>query len=291
MKCVLAQNQNTMVELERLQDTNADLNRQNDDLKRKYTKKAESYKVLDRSYMDLVRPLRVTDDNYSTIYSRLVHIKVSIETLIQKAKGVGSANLKKKVAIEQFRKSNLLEDFPVEESLLEPDHLNLYMESAVMTTLVERFFNRALGCIFDHDEEFEKVRRWVDSRDSKIAMRWRQQLCVLVAQGPDAMECRKETEVNDAAMVITSLVSRVYSNIDMSAKIRELCYNSLDLALAMYGMDSIIQPASTPLNTPFDDLTMTTPQKSNPAGKVSLVIFPAFEDKVAFNMKPKVWCA
>ncbi|CAO3568846.1 unnamed protein product [Mortierella alpina] len=291
MKCALAQNQDRTVELERLQDTYADLTRQNDDLKRRYTKKAESYKELDRNYMDLVRPLHVTSDNYSTICSRLVHIKVSIETLIQKAKGIGSANLKKEVVIEHLRDSNLLEDFPVEESLLEPYHLNLCMESAIMTELINRFFNKPLGYIFDHDEEFEKIRRWVDSRDTKTAARWRQQLCVLVAQDSDAMQCRRERKINEAAMVLMSLVSRVYTNVDMSVKIRELCCNSFDLSFAMFGMEAIIQPVSTPLGTLFDDKTMTTPQKSNPTGTVSLVIFPAFQDKIAFNMKPKVWCA
>ncbi|KAF9572898.1 hypothetical protein EC968_009203 [Mortierella alpina] len=291
MKCALAQNQDSMVELERLQDTYSDLSRQNDDLKRKYTKKVESYKELDRNYMDLVRPLHVTVDNYSTICSRLVHIKVSVENLIQKAKGVGSANLKKEVVIEHLRDSNVLENFPVEESLLEPYHLNLCMESAIMTELIHRFFNRPLGYIFDHDEEFEKIRRWVDSRDTKIAARWRQQLCVLVSQDSDAMEFRRERKINEAVMVLMSLVSRVYPNVDMSVKIRELCCNSFDLSFAMFGMEAIIQPVSTPLGTPFDDTTMMTPQKSNPTGTVSLVIFPAFEDKIAFNMKPKVWCA
>ncbi|KAG0001683.1 hypothetical protein BGZ80_003121 [Entomortierella chlamydospora] len=287
----LARNQDTMATLERLQDAHAYLIRQNDDLKRKYTKKVESYKELDKNYMDLVRPLQVSGDDYSTIYSRLMHIRVSIENLIQKARGDGSANLNKEAAIEHFRGSNLLEEFPVDESLLESYHLNLYMESAIMTGLIERLFNRALACIFDQSEEFEKISRWVDNRDNKIAVRWRQQLCVLAARDSDAMKCRREREVNEAATVLSSLVTRVYPNVDMSIKIKKLCYNAFDLSFAMFGMESIIQPASTPLGVPFDDINMTTPQKSNPTGIVSLVIFPAFRDNAAFNITPKVWCS
>ncbi|KAF9349935.1 hypothetical protein BGX26_011842 [Mortierella sp. AD094] len=283
----LARNQDTMAKLERLQDAKACLIRQNDDLKLKYTKKVESYKELDRNYMNLVRPLQVSGDDYSTIYSRLMHIRVSIENLVQKARGEGSANLNKEAAIEHFRGSKLLEGFPVEESLLESYHLNLYMESAIMTGLIERLFNRALACIFDQSEEFEKISRWVDKRDNKIAVRWRQQLCVLVARDSDAMKCRKEGEVNEAATVLLNLVTKVYPNVDMSTKIKELCYHAFDLSFAMFGMESIIQPASTPLGVPFDDTTMITPQKSNPTGIVSLVIFPAFRDKAAFYITPK----
>ncbi|KAF9961369.1 hypothetical protein BGZ70_008299 [Mortierella alpina] len=276
--------------LKQLQDTNADLNREIDGWKRKYTKKVESYKELDKNYMDLVRPVHVSGDDYSSIYRRLMHIRASIETLVQKAKGNGSANLNKEAAINHFRKSNLLEDFPVQEPFLEPYHLNLYMESVIMTGLIDRFFNRALGCVFDQSREFEKISSWVDNRDNKIAARWRQQLCVLLVQDSNVMDSRREREVNKATVMLSNLLSRVYANTDMSGKIRELCFDAFDLSFAMFGTEPLIHPASTPLGTPFDDITMTTPQKSNPTGKVSLVIFPAFEDANAFSIKPKVWC-
>ncbi|KAF9285634.1 hypothetical protein BGZ68_003679 [Mortierella alpina] len=276
--------------LRQLQDTNADLNREIDDWKRKYTKKVESYKELNKNYMDLVRPLHVSGDDYSSIYRRLMHIRASIETLVQKAKGNGSANLNKEAAIGHFRQSNLLENFPVKEPFLEPYHLNLYIESAIMTGLIDRFFNRSLGCVFDQSGEFEKISSWVNNRDSKIAARWRQQLCVLLVQDCNVMGCRREREVNEATMVLSDLLSRVYANTDMSVKIRELCFEAFDLSFTMFGMESLIHPASTPLGTPFDDTTMTTPQQSNPTGTVSLVIFPAFEDTNAFSIKPKVWC-
>lgn len=288
----LAWKKDMLANLGQLQDTNADLKEQYDDLKRKYNKKVEIYKELDKTYMDLVRPLRVSGDDHSTIHSRLVHIRVSIESLVQKARGEGSANLNKEAAIDHFRESKLLEDFPVKEAILESYHLNLYMESAIMTALIDQLFNRALGCIFHQSKEFEEISEWVQERDSKIAARWRQQLCILIAQDVKAMECQRESEANEAVMILSHLVSRVYPNLDMSVKIRELCYKAFDLSFVMLGMESIIYPVSTPLGTLFDDTTMTTPQKSNPTGTVSLVIFPAFRNTDnTFNIKPKVWCS
>ncbi|KAH7054850.1 hypothetical protein BKA57DRAFT_236723 [Linnemannia elongata] len=284
-------NQSMIAKIEELRDTNVDLKQRYDELRRRYDKKVESYKELDKNYMDLVRPLQVSKDDHSTIYHRLEHIRVSIENLIQKARGEGSANLNKEAAINHFRKSKLLEGFPVEEASLESYHLNLYMESAVMTILIDRVFSRALRCIFRQSKEFEEISRWVEERDSKIAARWRQQLCILIAQDSDAMECRREREVKKAAMVLSNLVSRVYPKVDMSVKIKGLCYLTFELSFVMLGMESRIYPVSTPLGTPFDDTTMTTPQKSNPIGSVSLVIFPAFVDNNnSFYIKPKVWC-
>jgi hypothetical protein len=106
------------------------------------------------------------------------------------------------------------------------------------------------------------------------------------------MERRREGEVSEAAAAISDLVFRVYQNVSMSINIRELCYNAFDLSFVMLGMESCIYPVLTPLGTPFVHTAMTTPQKSNPAGVVSLVIFPAFVDNNnSFHIKPKVWCS
>ncbi|KAG0202513.1 hypothetical protein BGX28_005001 [Mortierella sp. GBA30] len=275
-----------------LEYANIDLQQQYDDLRRRYTKKVESYKELDKNYMDLVRPLQVTGDDQSTVYSRLMHVRVSIEGLVQKAKGDRSANMKKEAAIEHFRDSGLLKEFPVQEAHLDYYHLNFYMESAIMTTLVARFFSRPLECIFDQSKEFEGIREWVDRQDRKIAARWRQQLCILIAKDVKAMDGRREEEVSKAAEELECLVSRVYPNVDMSAKIKELCYKTFDLSYAMFGMESMVRPVSPRLGTPFNETDMTTPQKSNSRGSVSLVIFPTFQDDGGgFHFKAKVWCA
>ncbi|KAF9085045.1 hypothetical protein BGX29_002190, partial [Mortierella sp. GBA35] len=129
LNSVLAWKQDMSAKLGQLQDTNTDLKQQYAVMKRRYDKKVESYKELDKNYMDLVRPLHVSGDDHSTIYSRLVHIRVSIESLVQKARGDGSANLNREAAIDHFKESKLLGDFPFEEATLESYHLNLYMES------------------------------------------------------------------------------------------------------------------------------------------------------------------
>ncbi|KAG0311167.1 hypothetical protein BGZ99_010356 [Dissophora globulifera] len=291
MSILREQNRNIMEENGHLEHTNTDLLQQYDDLRHRYDRKVESFKELDKNYMDLVRPLLVTNDDPSTIYNRLMKIRVSIEHLVQKAKGDRSINLQREAALEHFRSSGLLQVFPVKESLLEPYHLNLYIESAIMMVLIHHLFVRPLGCHFDKYKEFQEIRVWMNRRDRKLAIRWRQQLCILVAQDGSAMAHGREEGVSEAARVIVDLISTVYSHEDMSAKIKELCYNTFDLSFAMFGMESMIFPMPIRLGIPFDNEVMTTPQKSNPEGSVSLVIFPAFQDADKnFYLKPKVWC-
>ncbi|KAF8926475.1 hypothetical protein BGZ58_011155 [Dissophora ornata] len=106
-----------------------------------------------------------------------------------------------------------------------------------------------------------------------------------------SMQAHRKHKLDDVVDWLSEMVSGVYSNVDMSAKITKLCGRAMYLAIAMFGFEYVISPNFTPLGTPFNDETMTMPQKSNPAGTVTPVIFPAFGDKSdTFNMEAKVWC-
>ncbi|KAF8922840.1 hypothetical protein BGZ58_003717, partial [Dissophora ornata] len=273
-----------------LQHNNSELERGYADLQRKLDKKNRSYKEMAKNYMDQIRPTRVSDDDTSAIYNRLTQIRVSIEQLIQRARGDRFANLNKDVALEYFKDSELFAGMADLELELSAYHLDLCMESAVMSTLVHHFFQRPLGCIFEHSEEFEGIYSWVSGRDNKIGDRWRQQLYTMVLQDP-SIEARRQQKVNYAADALSEMVSLVYPNVDMSVNITELCNKAFELAIAMFGCEYVIFPIPTPPGMPFDEETMAVPQKSNPAGTVTLVIFPAFGDNGSTsNMKAKVWC-
>ncbi|KAF9394337.1 hypothetical protein BGX21_010414 [Mortierella sp. AD011] len=281
-------NQKMAIEIDRLRHNNSQLVQQNEELKVKYNKKAARYSELDKDYRDLIRNIQVTDDDHSTIYQRLTNIRTAIENLIQKARR--SASMNREHAIEHFRNSKRVDEFHVLEADLERYNLDLYMESAIMYILINSFFLGPLGCIFDRVQEFVTLSDWVDQKDKKVAGRWRQQLCVLVDQDEAAKE-RKENAILRVAGEITKLVYDVYTKVDMGSKIFVLCRDAFDLSFAMYGMEHKIYPFETPFDTPFDDETMTTPQSSNPDGKVSLLIFPAFKDDIdLFKIPPKVWC-
>ncbi|KAF9915435.1 hypothetical protein FBU30_002004, partial [Linnemannia zychae] len=150
-------NRKFLAELDHLKDTNEDLEKKHDELTRKLNKKVESYKELNKNYMELVRPLRVSDDDHSTIYSRLARIRVSIESLVQSVKSEGSVIPKKDVVINYFSKYICLDKFCDEEADLDSYHISLLMESAVMSILIDHLFNRALGCIFPQSQEFENI--------------------------------------------------------------------------------------------------------------------------------------
>ncbi|KAF9104390.1 hypothetical protein BGX27_010114 [Mortierella sp. AM989] len=284
-------NQQLYEELEELKSQNTRLAQDNMNLNRKYDMKAESHRNLSKEYMDLVRPIMTTNYDYATIHRDLVGIRVSIENLVQRAKGIRSSNMKKEAVVQHFKSSGQLEGFPIPEDDLEPYHLSLYIESAIMSVLMDSFFSRPLECIFDYGEKFKDIYRWVDERDSKVSTRWRQQLCVLAIRDTHAMNLKREQEVTKAVISLSRLVRKFYSNVDMSSTITELCYAAFDLSFGMFGMESLITPVSIPLGMQFDNESMDAAYDSNMEGDVSLVIIPAFKgiDSTSW-VKPKVWC-
>ncbi|KAG0266597.1 hypothetical protein BG011_001786 [Mortierella polycephala] len=277
-------------ELNRTRGAYHDLHRQHMELQQKLAKRDRDYDVMSKNYLEHVRLIRATDDDHSTIMERLTQLKVSIEHLIRKAQGGRSVNLNKEAALEHFKSSGLLEAFPVPEDKLEPYHLNLYMESVVMSTLVSRFFDKPLCCVFEHNQGFKEIYDWMLARNQKLAVRWRQQLCVMLTQDP-ITRARQEEEVTATAKTLSELITNVYANANELAKIRDICNRAFELAIAMTALESVISPTSVPLGTQFDEENMGSSLKSNPDGKVALVIFPAFRDsECAFDVRPKVWC-
>ncbi|KAF9948044.1 hypothetical protein BGZ65_008343, partial [Modicella reniformis] len=284
---VVMEKQSVDSELDRTRGAYHELHRQYVDLQQKLDKRERDYEVMSRNYLEHVRLIRATDDDHSTIMDRLTQLKASIEHLIRKAQGTRSVNLNKEAAVEHFRNSGLLKDFPVPEDKLESYHLNLYMESVVMSTLVSSFFDKPLSCIFEYNKGFKEIYTWMLTRNEKLAVRWRQQLCKMLADDP-ATKIRQEEEVAMTAKALSELVSKVYANINELNKIKDICNKSFELAIAMTGLESVISPISVSLGTQYDEETMGTSLKSNPEGKVALVIFPAFRDSdCAFDIRPK----
>ncbi|KAF9380532.1 hypothetical protein CPB97_008283 [Podila verticillata] len=267
-----------------------DLHKKYSDVTAKLARRDQEYEVMSKNYLDHVRLIRATDDDHSTIMERLTQLKVGIEHLVRTAQGPRSVNLNRKEAIDHFKGTGKLATFPISEDKLEPYHLNLYMESVVMSTLVTCFFDRPLSCIFDFNEGFQDIYDWMSQRNDKSAVRWRQQLCQMLAQDP-ATKVRQAEEVDKAAAALSELISKVYTGSNVMAKIRDLCNKAFELAVAMTGMESAISAVYIPLGTSFDEENMGSSLKSNCEGKVALVIFPAFRDRIqAFNIPPKVWC-
>ncbi|KAK3828476.1 MAG: hypothetical protein J3Q66DRAFT_322752 [Benniella sp.] len=286
----LQANQEKDAEKERLLKSLNALEHQNKELQATLTKRERDYEVIAKNYLDHVRMIRATDDDHSTIIERLTQLKAAIEHLIRKVQGQRSANLNRTAVIEHFKDSGLLYSFPVDEENLEAFHLNLYTESVVMDTLVSNFFDKPLCSIFEYNKGFKDIYDWMYQRNDKLAIRWRQQLCVMLTQDPET-KARQEVQVSTTADALTRLISEFYNGSNEAAKIHDLCSKAFDLAIAMTALDSVISPAHVPLNTPFDEESMAPALKNNPEGKVALIIFPAFKDTAkAFNMRPKVWC-
>ncbi|KAF9356009.1 hypothetical protein BGX26_005837 [Mortierella sp. AD094] len=286
----LQEKQSVEHELNRTRGAYHDLHRQFTELQQKMAKKDRDYEVMSKNYLEHVRLIRATDDDHSTIMDRLTQLKASIEHLIRKAQGGRSVNLNKEAAVKHFKDSGLLENFPVSEDKLEAYHLNLYMESVVMSTLVDCFFGKPLSCIFDYNKGFKEIYDWMKERNDKLAVRWRQQLCVMLTQSP-ATKIRQEEEVTTVAGALSELMSQVYTNTNELSKIKDICNKAFELAIAMTALESVITPVTVELGTDFDEENMGTSLKSNPEGKVALVIFPAFKDEAnAFDVRPKVWC-
>ncbi|KAF9935536.1 hypothetical protein BGZ65_003280 [Modicella reniformis] len=194
-------------------------------------------------------------------------------------------------AIQHFSNMGLLVDFPLQEHQLEPFHYSLLMETAMMLILTHQLFARPLQCIFDGTKEFEAICTWMESQGSTVTARWRQELCLSIAQDVGEMKLRKEKEVDLAIVKLKELVSSVYGNVDMSDKIKELCNIAFDLSYAMYGMESRVYPIQVKLGSPFNEEEMTMAKRSDPSGSVSFMVFPGFQDSNnKLYYKAKVWC-
>ncbi|KAG0313979.1 hypothetical protein BG000_005692, partial [Podila horticola] len=215
------------------------------DLVDKYDKTVKKYDELDEKYLAIARTLQVTDDDQSTIIRKLTDMRSAIEDLVTKGKGQSSVNLNRVAAIQHFWDSELLQGFPVQEQDLEPFHLNLYIESVIVTILLNRLFMKPLQCIFDQGQEFEAICDWVERQGSQAAARWRQELCILIAKNSKEMADRKATVVSTVVAELKALVSRIYLNVDetdMFNRIQVLCNMAFDLSYAMFGMESRIYP-------------------------------------------------
>jgi hypothetical protein len=266
------------------------LAKEKQELQAKLDARERDYQTMSKNYLEHVRLIRATDDDHSTIIDRLNQLKTFIEQMIRKAQGSRSCNLNRTAAIEYLKSYGLLETFPIAEKNLEPFHINLFMESIVMNVLVSRFFDQPLCCVFDYNHGFTQIYDWMNSRNHSQAVRWRQQLCLMLTQDAET-KSRQEKEVAMTADALTELITRVYNGSNEGLKIRDICNRAFDLSVAMTGIESVIKPSVPPLSTPFDEEYMKSSLKSNPQGKVALVIFPAFKDKEEnFNIGPKVWC-
>lgn len=277
----------------KLQDAYADLEHYYKEQGRKFKKTARDYEDLDKKYMDLARTLQVTEDDRSTINKKLSAVASSIENLVIRGRGNGSVNLNRGAAIQNFNNLGLLAYFPLQEDHLETFHYSLLMEAAIMLILCHHLFERPLQCIFDGSEQFEAICGWMESRGSTVTARWRQELCLFLAQDDGEMKLRKEKEVDVAIMELKELVSSVFGNVDtyMSDKLEELCNIAFDLSYAMYGMESKVYPIPVQRGSPFNEEEMTLAKRSDPSGSVSFMVFPRFQDsnnKLYF--KAKVWC-
>ncbi|GJJ71576.1 P-type Cu+ transporter [Entomortierella parvispora] len=253
-----------------LQGAYSELEHNHNELKRKHETVLRKYEDLDRKYMDIARSLQVTGDDRSTINKQLEAIYSAIETMVIRLRGKASVNLNRAVAIEQLRDFGLLQDFPIQEDQLESFHLNLLMECALMCTLSNHLFSRPLQCIFDGSQEFETICELVEQRGSKASDRWRQELCILIAQDGEGMAHRKEIEVSNVKAELEHWVSSVYGNVDaaITNKIQELCSSAFDLSYALLGMESRVYPVWPDIGSQFNNNEMKKSTRSNPEGLV-----------------------
>lgn len=277
----------------KFQESYADLQHYCKEQGRKFKKMARDYEDLDRKYMDLARTLQVTEDDRSTINKKLSAVASLIENLVLRGRGNGSVNLNRGAAIQHFSNLGFLAYFPLQEHQLETFHYSLLMEAAIMLILCLQLFERPLQCIFDGSEQFEVICGWMESRGSTVTARWRQELCLFLAQDDREMKLRKEKEVDVAIVELKELVSSVYGKVDtyMSDKIEELCNIAFDLSYAMFGMESKVYPTEVKPGSSFNEEEMTLARRSDPSGSVSFMVFPRFQDRNnKLYFKAKVWC-
>ncbi|KAG0196228.1 hypothetical protein BGX28_010412, partial [Mortierella sp. GBA30] len=176
----------------------------------------QKYDQMDTNYMAAVTStnLEVTNDDHGSITTRLNTLTSKIQSLLAKCKGNDSTNLKRIETIQRLRDFKMLQDFPVQEILLETYHLNLFIESAFAKILMDRLFRNPLKGVFDQGRQFDAICSWVERQGSPAARLWRQQLCLLTSENVELRANWKSTAVDATATDLMALISQVYSNVD-----------------------------------------------------------------------------
>jgi predicted XRE-type DNA-binding protein len=238
----------------------------------------QEYDRLQANFISHMRAIRATDDDLSTIRTKLANLHGSVSQF--------SMGLKKHIGDRNKAAKTFARLYPHLESWLNKEPL----EAPVIMQLTEKLVNETLIRAYLAPGVYPGVRingaykelsHWMHERGGDDAvLRLKQQLCYFIARDK-TQETRSEMAAAHKSIsdqLFASLLE-IYPSMEsiMRSKIDKFIEKAFDLSLAMRGQEVEVKVLPVKEGDSFDTRTMAPDFRGTAEGQIKLVVCPPFE--------------
>ena len=250
---------------------------------------------MESNYLEFLKSIRATDDDLSTIREKFKTLKYAINKLLiphSKKSDRTAATALLTSCYPTLELTATTGGQPLDNFLI-----GMLMEKLIMDTLVRDVFNIPLQAGLAINGPYVELKNWLAARNPAWAVRFRQQLCALIANPKDIETINA---VNAQSRLIseslTNYIKKAYPSFADDMKVYEIVAKAVKLSLAMRGQDVEIYAINVQEGVDhFDSEKMVMEQKSKAgATVVRFCICPPFvggDGEFGFLEKGKVFCA
>jgi hypothetical protein len=253
----------------------------------------QEYDRLQANFISHMKAIRATDDDLSTIRTKLANLHGSVSQF--------SMGLKKHIGDKSNAMKAFARNFP------HVDLKGLDQEAPIIMQLTEKLVNEALINVYisfgvypglSINTAYNELHTWMINRGADdAALSLKQKLCYIIARDRSP-ETKSEIAVAHKIMsdqLFTALLE-VYPSMEsiMRSKIEKFIDKAFDLSLAMRGQEVDVKVLPIKEGDAFDTRTMAPDYKGIAEGVVRLVICPPFEaieGDHGFLLPAKVICS
>ncbi|KAH8549599.1 hypothetical protein BGW37DRAFT_428966 [Umbelopsis sp. PMI_123] len=255
----------------------------------------QEYDRLQANFISHMRAIRATDDDLSTIRTKLANLHGSVA---QFAMGLKKHIVDRKQAGKAFGRIY---------THLEPWVTAKELEAPIIMQLTEKLVNDALIRIYVApgiypgvriNNSYNELSQWMQSRGADDGvLRLKQQICYLIARDktPDTRADIASSQKVFSDQLFSSLLE-IYPAMEnvMRSKIDKFIEKAFDLSLCMRGQEVDVKVLPIKEGDAFDTRTMAPDYKGLAEGLVKVVICPPFEaieGDHGFLLPAKVICS
>ncbi|ORY95706.1 hypothetical protein BCR43DRAFT_493461 [Syncephalastrum racemosum] len=259
----------------------SDLEHRHQELERAFLAKEKEYNKISTNFHQLVKTIRATDDDFSTIRVKLAMLQSKTAAL--------------PLSLKKYDASTSRDVFSKRWPALKADMTRLYdqrgagatcilVEKLLFEVFIDRIFNMPVYIGLPTNAAYETIRQYMDPHDTDWSLRLRQQLCKLAAksmqtndQANQAIMAAKEALVKD----LESLLGDIYTNECkdvLAGKVQKLVDIAADVSLAMHSQDTSVEPSkiNEALLSDPDMMQSVDAFAADSSGQIRIVVSPPF---------------
>ncbi|GAB5592483.1 hypothetical protein Unana1_07383 [Umbelopsis nana] len=257
----------------------------------------QEYDRLQANFISHMRAIRATDDDLSTIRTKLANLHGSVSQF--------AMGLKKHIGDRTKAAKAFARFYPHLESWLTTKGQEL--EAPIIMQLTEKLVNDALIRVYVApglypgiriNPAFKELSNWMLERGGDdAALRLKQQLCYFIARdkSPETRSDIAAAHKSISDQLFSSLLE-VYPSMEsiMKSKIDKFIEKAFDLSLAIRGQEVEVKVLPIKEDDSFDTRTMAPDFRGAAEGQIKLVICPPFEaieGDHGFLLPAKVICS